>query len=347
MVTDSRSPSRVRRPTLDDVARAAGVSYQTVSRVVNDQPSVAEATRERVLHAIKALDYRPNRAARSLATRRSNTIGIVGFDTRYFGPSQMLVNIEAALKREGYGLTFTSIDDGTVAALQRASSEIADQHLDGIVMIAPIAGADVESISDLFGATPFVMIDAEPGEAVHSVGIDQAHGVRLAVEHLVGLGHRHVCEISGPLRWNAARERHETLRSALEVAGLERGPSIEADWTAAGGFAAARRLLATRAPCTALVVGNDQMALGAIRALRDDGYRVPEDVSIVGFDDVPEAAFFDPPLTTVRQDFEAVGRQCAEYLTTLLKAPDTPRHRRVLFPTLVPRASTARPPEAA
>ena len=345
-MADNRSMPRVRRPTLDDVARSAGVSYQTVSRVINDHPSVAEATRERVLHAIKELDYRPNRSARSLATRRSNTIGIVGFDTRYFGPSQMLVHIEAVLKREGYGLAFTSIDDGTYAAVQRASSEISHQDLDGVVMIAPLAGADVMSIAGLFGDTPLVMIDAQPGEAVHSVAIDQVHGVRLAVQHLLALGHRHVCEISGPLRWNAALERHETWHTHLAAAGIEPGVSIEGDWSAASGFAAMRRLLATGAPCTALVAGNDQMALGAMRALRDAGLRVPEDVSIVGFDDIPEAAFFEPPLTTVRQDFEAAGQQCVEYLTTLIRNPHTPRHQRMLYPTLVTRASTARPREA-
>lgn len=343
----ARPNRRTKRATLDDVAQCAGVSYQTVSRVVNDHPSVAESTRERVLQAIKELDYRPNRTARSLAMRRSNTVGVVGFDTRYFGPSQTLVNIEAVLKREGYGLAFTSIDDGTVAGVQRASSEISNQDLDGIVMIAPLAGADVQAIADVFGDTPFVMIDVNPGEAVHSVAIDQAHGVRLAVEHLVALGHRNVCEISGPLRWNDARERHETWRTTLEAAGIEPGASFESDWTAAGGFAATRRLLATRTPCTALVVGNDQMALGAIRALRDAGLRVPEDVSVVGFDDVPEAAFFDPPLTTVRQDFEALGQQCVEYLTTLIRAPETPRHQRVLYPTFVVRSSTMAPHEAA
>jgi len=347
MADPTERPSRkVKRATLDDVAQCAGVSYQTVSRVVNGHPSVAVVTRSRVLAAIDELGYRPNRAARSLATRRSNTIGIVGFDTRYYGPAQMLVNIESVLKREGYGLAFTSIDDGTVAAVQRAISEISNQDLDGVVMIAPLAGVDVESIADLFGDMPFVMIDVKPGEAVHSVAIDQAHGVRAVVQHLVALGHRNVCEISGPLRWNDARERHETLRSTLAAAGIEPGPSIESDWTAAGGFAAAQRLLATRAPCTALVVGNDQMALGAIRALRDAGIRVPEDVSVTGFDDIPEAAYFDPPLTTVRQDFEALGQQCVEYLTNVIKAPQTPRHQRVLYPTFVVRSSTAEPSQA-
>ena len=347
MDTDSRPVARARRPTLDDVARSAGVSYQTVSRVVNDHPSVAAATRERVLRVIKELGYRPNRTARSLATRRSNTVGIVGFDTRYFGPAQVLVNIEAVLKREGYGLAFTSIDDATFAAVRRASSEMSNHDLDGIILMASLAGLDVEAIARVFGDTPLVMADAPAGAALHSVVVDQAHGVRLAVEHLLALGHRHVCEISGPLRWNDARERHETWRSALEAAGVSPGMSVEGDWTAAGGFAAAQRLLASGAPCTAIVAGNDQMALGAIRALREVGRRVPEDVSIVGFDDIPEAAYFDPPLSTVRQDFEALGSQCVDYLTTIIKARHTPRRQRVLYPTFVVRSSTTRPRAAA
>lgn len=338
---------RARRPTLDDVARAAGVSYQTVSRVVNDHPRVADTTRARVLRAISDLGYRPNRTARSLATRRTNTVGIVGFDTRYFGPAQVLVSIEAALKREGYGLSFASIDGVTVSAVQRVSAEMSNRDLDGIIMMAALAGVEVEAIASLFGDTPLVMVDAPPGAGVHSVAVDQAHGVGLAVEHLVGLGHAHVCEISGPLRWHDARERHESWRSALLAAGVTPGVSMEADWTAAGGYAAARRLLASGAPCTAIVAGNDQMALGAMRALRESGRRVPDDVSVVGFDDVPEAPYFEPPLTTVRQDLEALGVHCVDYLTTLIDARQTPRHQRVLYPTFVVRSSTGPPPDAA
>jgi DNA-binding LacI/PurR family transcriptional regulator len=343
MPTATNHRTRVRRATLEDVARAAGVSYQTVSRVINEHPNVADATRARVREAIQELRYRPNRSARSLATNRSNTIGIVGFDTRYYGPSQMLVNIESVLKRAGYALAFTSIGDGTFPAIRRAVSDLAGYDRDGVVMIAPLAGADVEGISGLLDGTPSVMIDVGPGPHVHSVAIDQAYGTRLAVRHLLDLGHRRVCEISGPLRWNDARARHDTLRATLEAAGVVPGPSVEGDWSAASGFAAATRLLADGASFSALVVGNDQMALGAIRALRDAGRRVPHDVSVVGYDDVPEAAYFDPPLTTVRQDFEALALQCAEYLTTLMAAPNTPPHHRILSPTLVVRSSTAAP----
>lgn len=342
---NARTVPRARRPTLDDVARCANVSYQTVSRVVNGHPNVAAATRASVLAAIEKLGYRPNRAARSLATRRSNTIGIVSFSAKYFGPAQLLVNIEAASRLRGYSLTLTTVDGNSVPEMSRAIAEVTSLDLDGIVMITPIDDVDLAAVSALCGDTPFVMVKVNPGERVHSVAIDQAHGASLASQHLIGLGHRRIGEISGPLTWNDARLRHEGWLASVRAAGILPGPSIESDWTAAGGFLAAREFLAMGTRPSALVVGNDQMALGALRALRDAGLRVPADVSVVGFDDVPEAAFFDPPLTTVRQDFEAIGQQCVDYLSALIKAPNTPPHQRVLYPRLVVRASTAPPPD--
>jgi DNA-binding LacI/PurR family transcriptional regulator len=331
-----------RRPTLDDVARCAKVSYQTVSRVINQHPSVADRTRARVQRAIAELGYQPNRAARSLVTRRSNSIGIVSFGSRYYGPTQMLVHIEAAARARGYGLTFTSLDGHALPEMVRAIGDLTGQNLDGIVMIAPIAEVDPAEIIERCGATPFMMIDIVPSPAVHSVAFDQAHGARLATQHLIGLGHRRLCEISGPLRWHDARMRHETWRATLQASGIAPGPSVESDWTAAGGYAAAQRLLGSGVEFTALFGGNDQMALGAIRALRDAGLRVPEDVSVVGFDDVPEAAYFDPPLTTVHQDFAALGREAVDVLTKLIGSPEAAPQQRVLYPTFVVRASSAR-----
>jgi DNA-binding LacI/PurR family transcriptional regulator len=331
-----------RKPTLEDVARSAEVSYQTVSRVINQHPSVADGTRARVQRAIAELGYRPNRAARSLVTRRSNNIGIVSFGSRYYGPTQMLVHIEAASRARGYGLTFTSVDGHTLPEMSRAIGDLIGQNLDGIVMIAPIAEVDPAQIVHLCGATPFLMIDIDPSHGVHSVAIDQAHGARLATQHLIGLGHRQVCEISGPFQWHDARLRHETWLATLQASGIEPGPCIESDWTAAGGYAAAQRLLGAGVDFTALFAGNDQMALGAIRALRDAGLRVPEDVSIVGFDDVPEAAYFDPPLTTVHQDFVALGNEAVDGLTNLIESPTAVPYQRVLYPSFVVRASTAK-----
>jgi DNA-binding LacI/PurR family transcriptional regulator len=338
----ARAVRRARRATLDDVARCAGVSYQTVSRVINDHPSVADETRARVLEAVRKLDYQPNRAARSLVTRRSSIIGIISFGARYYGPTQMLVNIEAALKTRGYSLAFTTVGGASQAAMNGAIGEFTGQNLDGIVMITPVADIDVGAIARQCGDTPFVMIDVDPGERVHSVAIDQAHGATLAAQHLVGLGHRRICAISGPLRWHDARLRHQSWLAALQAHGITLGGGVESDWTAEGGFAAARELLGG-GEFTALLVGNDQMALGAIRALRDAGLRVPDDVSVVGFDDVPEAAYFHPPLTTVRQDFEALGQQSVEYLTSLIKTPQIPPHQRVLYPEFIVRESTAPP----
>jgi DNA-binding LacI/PurR family transcriptional regulator len=331
-----------RKPTLEDVARCAEVSYQTVSRVINQHPSVADGTRARVQRAIAKLGYQPNRAARSLVTRRSNNIGIVSFGSRYYGPTQMLVHIEAASRARGFGLTFTSVDGHTLPEMSRAIGDLTGQNLDGIVMIAPIAEVDPAEIAQLCGTTPFMMIDVVPSPGVHSVAIDQIHGARLATQHLIGLGHRRVCEISGPLRWHDARLRHETWRATLGASGITPGPCVESDWTAAGGYAAAQRLLGSGVEFTALFGGNDQMALGAIRALRDAGLRVPEDVSVVGFDDVPEAAFFDPPLTTVHQDFVALGQEAVDVLTKLIGSPAAAPQQRLLYPTFVVRASTAR-----
>ncbi len=336
----ARPSPKARRATLDDVAQCAGVSYQTVSRVVNEHPSVAAATRRRVLEVIDKLGYRPNRAARSLVTRRSNTIGMVSFSTKYYGPGQMVVNLETALRQRGFSLTLTTLDGPSLAEMRRAIDELTARNLDGLVIITPVAGIDFGAVAPLCGDTPFVMIDALPDERAHSVVIDQAQGAGLATEHLIGLGHRTVAEISGPLDWHDARFRHEGWLAALRGAGIGPGRSVASDWTAAGGYAAAGELLALREAFSALFVGNDQMALGAIRALRDADLRIPEDVSVVGFDDVPEAAFYDPPLTTVRQDFQALGRQSVDYLTTLIDAPDTPPHQRVLYAQLVVRAST-------
>jgi DNA-binding LacI/PurR family transcriptional regulator len=342
--SNARTVPRIARATLDDVARRSGVSYQTVSRVINEHPNVADATRTRVLAAIAELDYHPNRAARSLVTRRSNTIGIVTFGAAYYGPTQMMVNVEAALRTRGYGLTFTTVDGGSESGMGRAIREFRSRSLDGIVMITPVASVDVAAIVTLCGDTPFVMVDVDPGQRVHSVAIDQAHGATLAAQHLIDLGHRRVATISGPLFWHDARLRQESWLRSLRASGITPGPGVESDWTASGGFDAAQRLLGLDGALTALLVGNDQMALGANRALRDAGRRVPEDVSVVGYDDIPEAAYFDPPLTTVRQDFVELGEQSVEYLTALIATPSTPPHQRVLYPQFVVRSSTTRPP---
>lgn len=331
--------------TLNDVADHCGVSYQTVSRVLNEHPHVATETRARVLRAIVELGYRPNYVARSLATHRTHTIGMVSFGMTYYGPAQMTVNIESALKAKGYRLAFSTLDALTSEQLRDAIDHLLSQVVDGLVMITPITDVNLDMVQELCAGVPVVMIDIRRGEQVPSVVIDQRHGAMLATQHLIELGHRHICEISGPLSWCDAEQRHQGWQRAMRAARLALGQSIEGDWSAAGGYRAAQELLELNVPMTALVVGNDQMALGAIRALRERGLHVPQDISVTGFDDVPEAAFYDPPLTTVQQDFKALGLQSVEYLINLIENEDTPPHQRVLYPKLIERGSTCAPPD--
>lgn len=339
MTTTKNLRHNVKRPTLTDVAEHASVSYQTVSRVINHHPSVATKTRTRVLKAIAELGYRPNQAAQSLVTRRSKTVGIISSGTKYYGPAQMVTNIETALKARGYGLAVATLEEPTLEQMHSAVDQLNRQSVDGFILITPIQRNSSTEISQLLDS-PFIMVDIKLGEQIPSVIIDQRYGAKIATQHLLDLGHRDVCEISGPLTWSDAEQRHQGWLLALREAGIDSCVSVESDWTAAGGYAATRQLL-EKTSFTALFVGNDQMALGAMRAFWEHGLRVPDDVSIVGFDDVPEAAFYTPPLTTVRQDFTTLGRQSVEYLMALIQAPHTPTHQRVLYPELVARHSTS------
>jgi LacI family transcriptional regulator len=340
-------PERLtRRVTLHDVARHAGVSYQTVSRVINENPHVSKSTRQRVLRSVKELGYQPNYAARSLVTRRSHLLEVITFGATHFGPSQMVTHVERAARRLGYNLILSNIAEMSLSEIRRAIDSLSGRLVDGMILIIPVVGVGYEDLTGLCRGIPFVMIDTRLGSNTPGVVINQHYGSQLATQHLIDVGHRRLCEISGPLNWFGAIARHESWRATLRSAGLEPGESFEGDWTALGGYRAARKLLDGGAVFTGLVVGNDQMALGAMRALRENGLRVPEDVSIVGFDDIPEAVCFEPPLTTVRQDFDALGTQSVEYLVDLIDQPDTPLQQRVLYPALIIRQSTLPPRES-
>ena len=348
-MSDHQRPKPI---TLYDVAERCGVSYQTVSRVINGHPHVSKATRQRVLQAIEALDYRPNRAAQSLVTRRSFTLGVVTFGAAYYGPLQMVGNVARIAKARGYNLLVANISDTAPEDVQDAIHTFSGKLVDGIITITPVASITSVELRALCGDTPFVQVDTQLGANEASVVIDQHYGAKLAVQHLIDLGHVQISEISGPLHWFDAAARHEGWLDTLNAAGLQTSATLEGDWTAAGGYAAACRLLNEGAAFTALFVGNDQMALGALRALREHGLRVPEDISIVGFDDIPEAAFYEPPLTTIQQDFSALGRQSVEYLVELIDQRDSPNpapnlvHQRVLYPRFIERQSTDVPTTA-
>lgn len=330
-----------RRTTLEDVARLCGVSYQTVSRVINQQPNVSHKTRARVLQAIAELDYRPNRAAQSLAGTRSHTLIMVTYGLSHYGPAQMVVKIEQACRAAGYDLIFINIDESQADSPADTLASIRRWDADGLLLITPVETLHYEEIVSMWGATPLVLIGGRPGTSIPTISVDQVAGAREVTQYLIRLGHHHICEISGPLPWFDARMRHESWQQTLHESGLTPGCTIEGRWTAESGYHAARQLIGQGERFTALLVGNDQMAIGAMHALREHGLRIPEDVSVVGFDDIPEAVYIWPPLTTVRQDFDQLGRIGVEYLIQRIQNPDSSISPRVIQPELIIRASTA------
>ena len=330
---------RPRSPVMADVARLAGVSHQTVSRVLNDHPHVSPEARERVQHAIAQLGYRPNRAARALVTRESMSLGVVTVDTTHYGPASTLFGIEGAARAAGYFVTLATLRTVNARTMREALDYLIAAAVDGIAVIAPVDSA-VHAVHGLTSNVPLVMVEVSGPEEIPSVMVDQVLGARLAVRHLVGLGHRNIVHVSGPPRWSEAAARVRGWREELGAAGLSARPVIEGDWSARSGYDAAAAVLATDA--TAVFAGNDQMALGLMKAVHERGLSVPADLSVVGFDDLPDAPFFIPGLTTVRQDFEAVGQRCMETLLALMrgegKIAPAP-----LTPELIVRESAAAP----
>ncbi|MEV0130847.1 LacI family DNA-binding transcriptional regulator [Dactylosporangium sp. NPDC050688] len=331
---------------MNDVARLAGVSHQTVSRVLNQHPSVSPATRERVLEAVRQLNYRPNAMARGLAGRRSRVVGVVSFDTILYGPASTLLGIERAARAAGYGVSIVTLEQVDHSGMVAALEALADQSVAGVVVIAPQTAAAAALHSLPLGVAA-VAVESNVGGEIPAISVDQVTGARLAVQHLLDLGHRKVWHLSGPRDWLETHGRIEGWRSTLEAADLPAPPLMTGDWSARSGYQAGLEL-ARRTDVTAVFAGNDQMALGMMRAFHEHGIRVPDDVSIVGFDDIPEAEFLSPPLTTIRQDFDEVGRRCIAALLRAIEAdlpegPDRPEPDPYVAPTLVLRRSTAAP----
>lgn len=338
MVDVSVAKSR-RLPVMGDVARLAGVSHMTVSRVLNEPESVRPETRERVLLAIKQLGYRRNSAARSLVTRRSQTLGVVCFDTTLYGPASMLNGIVHATEEAGYAVSVASLRRPTAAAATQAVQRLVHQSVEGLVLIAPQAAEAMAFVRALPTDIPVVAVEnALPG--VTSVSVDQVLGARMVVDHLLSLGHETVHHVRGPSDWSEANGRVDGWVAALEEHGRLVPRELVGDWSAKSGYVAGQKL--ARDPrATAVFAANDSMALGVLRALLDAGVRVPEDVSVVGFDDIPEGAFVTPPLTTVSQPFREVGRRSIEILLGEVEGGEERGASSVIPPELVIRASTS------
>jgi DNA-binding LacI/PurR family transcriptional regulator len=333
--------SNTREPAMVDVARLAGVSHQTVSRVLNNHPNVRVETARRVRAAIAELGYRPNRAARALVTGRSQLLGVVALNTTLYGPASLLTAFERAAGNAGFAVSV-----GSVGSLDRQSiSAVIERHLDqrvaGIVAIAPVASA-AEAMDGLTAEVPLVTIDGDPQRATAGVTVDQAAGARAATQHLLDAGHRTVWHVSGPADWFDSAGRVTGWQATLRDAGAEVPPVLPADWSAASGYRVGQTL--ARIPeVTAVFAANDHLALGILRALHERGLRVPDDISVVGFDDVPEAGYFIPPLTTVRPDFHAVAERALTLLLLQIEAGTPSAELHTLAPALVLRDSVARP----
>jgi DNA-binding LacI/PurR family transcriptional regulator len=332
-----------RTAVMADVAKLAGVSHQTVSRVINDSTHVRPETKQRVLDAMRQLDYRPNPAARALVTGRSGTLGVVSFDTTLYGPGSTLFAIEQAAHAAGYFITIVSLLALDRTSVLGAVERLRVQGVDGILVITPQEGA-ADALVNLPAGVPLVAVEAGRPNSVPLVAVDQFAGAVNATKLLLDLGHETAWHVSGPREFLEAQQRVDGWRATLEAAGAPVPPVLVGDWSAASGYRLGLQL-ADDPDVTAIFVANDQMALGVLRALHERGREIPGEVSIVGFDDVPEAQYFTPPLTTVRQDFGEMGRSSLRLLLELMQETGQPPQRVTIAPELVVRRSTAPPPK--
>jgi DNA-binding LacI/PurR family transcriptional regulator len=330
-----------RAPNIRDVAREAGVSYQTVSRVLNDSPAIRPATRERVLRVIDELGYRPNAAARALVTSRSKIIGVLSPQSALYGPTTSIQAIEVAARASGYRLSVTSIGTSDPESIRAGLDFLLAQSIEALVILAPQVGV-FDAIRDLSIDVPFVTLEASATDDGRSLSVDQTRGARLAVRHLLDLGHTAIVHLAGPADWLEAEARLDGYRTELAAAGVVPQAEVVGDWTAEFGYLAGRNLLRER-DFTAVFCGNDQMALGFLHACRDAGVSVPGEVSVVGFDDTPEAAHFAPGLTTIRQNFVEIGNRAVALLLAELRG-DSELDHAPIAPELIVRSSTAPAP---
>ncbi|TDC75802.1 LacI family DNA-binding transcriptional regulator [Micromonospora sp. KC606] len=340
--TGPLSPPRRRRVSMADVARLAGVSSQTVSRVSTGHPGVVPATREQVLTAMRQLGYRPNGAARALKYGEFRTIGVVLFTLATTGNSRTLEAIATYAADAGYVITLIPVTTPTQDRVDGAFTRLGELAVDAVIVIMEVHLLDTATVV-LPPDVHVVIVDSDAGERHCVVDTDQAHGARQAVHHLLDLGHRTVWHVAGPPESFAAERRALAWRGVLREAGRPVPPLRRGDWSADAGYRAGLEL-AEEPDCTAVFVANDQMALGVLRAFYQRGRVVPRDVSVVGFDDIAEAGSFIPPLTTVHQDFAEVGRRCVEAALRQVRTGSTETGTTLVPTRLVLRDSTAPPP---
>ncbi|MBL8102292.1 MAG: LacI family DNA-binding transcriptional regulator [Anaerolineales bacterium] len=340
--------SRRKRVTIKDVAQAAGVSTQTVSRVMNKFSYVSEKTRQRVETVVEQLGYNPSALARSLSQQRSYMLGVVTFGLKYIGPSRTIYGIADKADELGYMLLMKEIDNFNINSIDEVIDSLLARQVDGILWVAPEIGNNHAWVEEQRAKiiVPVLFLAMRPRSGISSVSTDNHHGGVMAVQHLLDCGRKKIGHISGPLNWWEADERKRGWRETLEKAGI--GPSeqhcVEGNWSSASGEQAFIQLLETFPGMDAVFVANDQMSLGVLREAIRRGIRVPEQLAVIGFDNIPESAYFYPSLTTIYQDLQLLGEQAVQSIVEMIQARQENRsiapQSRFLQPTLVVRESS-------
>ncbi|MDO5050065.1 MAG: LacI family DNA-binding transcriptional regulator [Actinomycetaceae bacterium] len=324
------------KPSIQDVARLAGVSAQTVSRVARQAPNVRESTRDRVLLAMEQLGYVPNRAARALRSGKFRAIGVITQNLMRTGENMITAGIAAAAEERGYSVTLRQVSHPETDDLAKAGAYFSNQSIDGLIIVQAGSG---QMPSTLPRNIPTVVSDSRFVDSFPSVAADQVQGTGLIMQHLFDLGHRRIAHIAGPTDSGSANTRQLIWQKYLGKAGLPLGPIAYGDWSARSGYQATIRLL-REANFTAIFSANDEMAFGAMRALHDHSLRVPEDVSVAGFDNIALSDFAIPPLTTVTQNFEAIGRALVDLILDEIETPSGEREHLLIPCDLFARQST-------
>ena len=325
-----------------DVARLAQVSHQTVSRVINNNPSIRPETKSRVIKAMESLDYRPNQAARALASARTKMLGILASDTDFSGPASMVHEMEAAAREKGYFTVVCGIDPNDYSSVGDAITHLRRLGIEGVAIVTPHANV-VEQVRTNLVGVPVVTLDSMYRLDELAVSVDNFAGGAAATQHLIDLGHREILHVSGPKNWFESSTRAAGYTSTMLAAGLE-PVIVDGDWSIATGFTLGMQLDFEANRITGVFLANDRMALGMLHACRIRGIAVPEQLSIVGFDDLEETAYSWPPLTTMRQDFKTLGQRAMRLLLQELEGKTLAKSDR-LVPELVVRESTQHPPE--
>jgi LacI family transcriptional regulator len=333
------------RITIKDVAALCGVSTQTVSRVINDRPDVAPDTRQRIEEAIDELGYAPSAVARTLVARHSNSIGVLLAGMGYTGTALTLRGIVDESANLGFTVLIAELPEGdSLEDPSSAISALIERHVDGIIMSVPAIGHSVDRIKAVLPARsePVVFVKAGVSDRYSSVLVDNTGATERVVDHLLELGRTRVAHISGPTSWHEANDRIEGWRRGLEKHGVSPDPElcVEGNWSPASGSDAMKALLDRVPDLDAVLVANDRMALGAMHVIRSRGLRIPDDVAVTGFDDIEDAAWFAPPLTSVRQPLTEMGRLAVRTLLSEVRDRSVRPTTMPLQAELVVREST-------